>query len=30
MLDLMFKNLWLVSKYLGHENTSTLVVQYDE
>jgi hypothetical protein len=30
MLDPMFKNLRLVSRYLGHENTSTLVVQYDE
>lgn len=30
MLDPMFKKLRLVSRYLGHENTSTLVVQYDE
>jgi hypothetical protein len=30
MLDPMFKNLRLVSRYLGHENTSTIVVQYDE
>ncbi len=26
MLDSRFKNLWLLTNYIGHEKTSTLVV----
>jgi hypothetical protein len=26
MLNLRFKNLWLVTDYIGHEKTSALVV----
>jgi hypothetical protein len=30
MLDLKFKSMQLVTSYLGHENASTLIVQYHE
>jgi hypothetical protein len=29
MLDLRFKNMWLVATYLRRETTSSLVVEYD-
>ncbi len=30
MFDLKFKNVWLVTKFLGFENVVVVVVEYDE